>query len=273
MKPEIAHTLFLPIIKMLAESSVPPAEWQHLHDPQDAMPLDQMKWIDEGSFNQLLTILVSNCGKGKLIQIGKQIVNDESIGMGDLLLPFVDSPYDLFQALAKEINTRARTLHLSIEKIEDREYLLSLTAMQRPNNGMFCLWLEGMLSAIDGHPFLLDYSKKSCMSLNATNERHLHLCDHAEPEQEIVPGKGCTYHIVWKKSSLFARRQSNNERFKRARASIGRARSIITTQASELEGLRNRMAQQELLLKGIVSLSQVSKSVMSTPLELWVEEQ
>ncbi len=263
LKPEIAHTLFLPIIKTLTESAVPPTEWQHLHDPQDATPLDQMKWIDEGSFNQLLTILVSNCGKGKLIQIGKQIVNDESIGMGDLLLPFVDSPYDLFQALAKEINSRARTLHLSIEKVEDREYLLTLTAMQRPNNGMFCLWLEGMLSAINGHPFMLECRKTSCMSLNVANERHLHLCEREETQQEIVPGKGCSYHIVWKKSSLFSRRQNNNERFKRARASIGRARSIITAQAAELESLRNRMAQQDLLLKGIVSLSQVSKSVRS----------
>ena len=211
LKPEIAHTLFLPIIKTLTESAVPPTEWQHLHDPQDATPLDQVKGIDEGSFNQLLAILVSNCGKGKLLQIGKQIVNDESICMGDALLPFDDSPYDLFQALAKEINSRARTLHLSIEKVEDREYLLTLTAMQRPNNGMFCLWLEGMLSAINGHPFMLECRKTSCMSLNVANERHLHLCEREETQQEIVPGKGCSYHIVWKKSSLFSRRQNNNE--------------------------------------------------------------
>lgn len=263
MKPEIAHALFLPVLQTLQEANFAPEFRSQSDESEDEQPIKQLAWIDEKTFLQLLYTLIEKTGKNKFVAVGERLWADESIGLGNLLIPLAKSPVDLFREFVNQVNMRTRTFHLTIQQDGKQSFYLVLsTKSQPPDNYLIVLWLEGLLTAAQRLPFGLVCTSLARAPLPQQFDDSIWLCPLEKNSKTAPPTGGRVYLIRWKKTRRLRGKPSATD-WEQVRESLMRARTIIHQQTTGLEQLQSRMRRQEALLKSIIDLSESYKSVRS----------
>ncbi|MDP8225489.1 MAG: GAF domain-containing sensor histidine kinase [Candidatus Lernaella stagnicola] len=255
MKPEIAATLFSPVITLLKESDIPFDRWSARDSGAKPIPLEKRQWIDENTFRQLLDALLVAGHIRKLDAAARVIIDDESIGMGDLLWPFVDDPYEILSVMVGQISQLARTWRLTIQRVDDHECVVHVyTTNKRPGPPSLGPWLEALWGQAKRVPFeyevLYDEARQDLVEQGPPTKA---------PEDQLPC---CSYRFLWKKSRKpFFKRGPDKAVL--ARRSIEKARTIVSHQKRNLGDMQLRFQQQVDLLHGIVSLSEATKDVKS----------
>ena len=264
LKPEIGHHLFGPVLEVAREAGITLELPQLPNKEGVADSLSDLRWVDEATFRTMLTILVQKGGKNSLVKAGEKTWQNESIGLGDIIFPFAETPFQIFSQLVEKVNQGARTFHLQLEKESKTRYELSLKVKDQTDTSyLLAIWLEGVLAASKILPFKMEYCRRRFMVGAEDFDQSLHLCrpekKRVEPE---ITAKNSTYLIRWKKP-LIRLKRGRKEKLARAKESLIKANDIITAQTNSLDSLHTRMAHQEAMLRGMVSLSEASKSVRS----------
>jgi signal transduction histidine kinase len=255
VKPEIAAALFLPLVEQLKECDISTDRWLEPDPRGKPLALADRQWIDENAFREIIDALLEAGREERLVVAGRRMFADESLGMGDLLLPFADSPPDLLEPLAEQINLNARTLRVSLQRQEIRNTAtLTLTAQtKRPGPPVLCRWLEALLTAARevGAPF--ETMKQECMYGLVERKGGALKSD--------VDARACVYAVRWKqpRAKLF----TSARRWRQEGVKLAKARKILTQQKHGLQEMQNMLRQQDALLQGIVSVSEATKTAKS----------
>ena len=257
MKSEIAYSLYQPLWETIKEAGVSAEKLPFKSDPTDN------QWIDETTFRELIGLLLRQAGKDRLVQAGRRIWLNEGLGFGELALPFFRDPHELLQQFVEQVNLRSRTFRLSLEKENDKRFVLSLQLFEPyPNSALLGLWLEGILLAAPTSPFRLRPLRREQLAADESFDQSWFLCAAENGREPAIQAKSCSYVVVWKRPLLRSGRLSLTDQ-SGIRTALTKTRELVTYQAGKLEQLQTRMAQQEELLQGIVALSEASKSVRS----------
>jgi signal transduction histidine kinase len=253
LKPEISASLFLPIVTQLKESDVSLNQWKSDEGDGKPLSLDKRQWIDERTFRELIDALL-RAGQGKRLMVAaKTVIQDESLGFGDLLLPFVKTPRDLLEPLVAQINQQARTWRVTLQYTDEFECMITVATLnKRPGPTVLPRWFEALWEVAQAVPFAyettFDEGSQEFSSANGA----------AKKSDEQLPC--CSYRISWRKPARF--KFANKKKLLAvSEASIGKARKIVTNQRQSLGQMQLRLKQQEDLLRGIVSLSEATKGV------------
>ncbi|NLH48461.1 MAG: GAF domain-containing protein [Myxococcales bacterium] len=253
MKPEVSAALFMPLVEQCKESDVSLERWNSSASKEESLPLEKRWWIDEVTFRELIAVL-GNLNIEKLKAVGARFLKDESNGLGDLLFPFVDDPHHLLDALAEQINYNARTLRLTLHPGEKNSFTATLVStLKRPAPPVLGWWLEGILRAAQELIQPFDFKRQDVTNGHA--DELIASMKKAEAETNA-----CAYQISWKKT-FFSRTPKSTDRLEHARESMNRARKAIVYHRQQLAQTQLRLASEEALLHGIVSLSEATKTV------------
>jgi signal transduction histidine kinase len=254
LKPEVAAALFLPVVEQMIEGEIPLDRWKNLGGDQENGPLEERKWIDEPTFRELIAALIDARQEARLRQVGKRLLGNEAIGLGGLLLPFVEEPLDLLRPLVDAINLNARTLRLTLQPLEGRQCtLLFASTAKRPGPPVLCTWFEGILQAAQETAPRFEYQKQECMF------------GLLEPSAKAGPAKkadaearACVYALRWKRSR-WAKYVDVFRRLQRMKDTLARTRKTLVHQQQLLGQSQTVLGQQEALLRGVVRMSEATK--------------
>ena len=257
LKPEISATLFLPIVAQLKECDVAIADLTTTAREAKPTPLEKRPWIDERTFRELIGRLIEAGQQRRLTLVGEQLLNDESAGLGELLLPFLESPHTLLETLVVLINQQARTLRVSIKEIEEFACEIHFTTSSKSGGRpVLGAWAAGLFEAAQIVPWTATMVfDEAVHEFGVRNGRDT----SGKASDEYVPC--CTFEIRWKKSAKRALRKRNKNVLEQAKSSTGKARQLLLQQRQSLNQMHLRLAQQDELLHGIVSVSEATKAV------------
>lgn len=243
MKPEVGNFLFAPLFEQMREKNISPPRGLVNPEAESATGPKDQHWIDEVTFREWIAILRDNGQDDHLLQAGLRLLHDESRGLGEVLLPFLESPYELLEVLTELINQNARTLRATLSQTDKHTATFTLISTQSQTElPVLGDWVEGLLRAAQLESPAFTYVKED-QTLSGT----------------AVPSDAhrAQFEIRWKRP----RHLSGRKAIGALRQGTGKARRIIGQHQQSLLLLDTRLKEQEALLQGIVSLSEDTKVV------------
>jgi len=243
MKPEVGNFLFAPLYEQMREKNIIPPRGLVNLEPESVGGLKDQHWIDEVTFREWIALLREHRQADHLLEAGSRLLRDASRGLGEMLLPFLETPYELLEVLAEFINQNTRTLRATLSRVDKHEAAFTLISTQTQTElPVLGDWMEGILRAAQREALAFAYSKED-QTLNGP----------------AVPADAhrAQFTIRWKRN----RRLGGRDATVAARHGVAKARHIIGQHQQSLMLLDTRLKEQEALLQGIVALSEDTKVV------------